>query len=443
MNTPASGSARQGQSSQHSAPTRSLRSYPDLKQLKRQAKDLLKRYLASDASAVEEVKIHFHSADPASFALHDAQTVIARAYGASSWPKLIEQIRSRTGSDTPGRVSERLKQPFNMSGRQWRRESVIVDGDQAWALFRACADGDEPQVHSLISRTPDLYHAQLWYNKPIEFAVREGHCDIVHSLLESDHRRWLGSVVYADGHTIGRRDVRHRGYEEMDRLLMAYKMAQAPRYTQQFELLGHQIQVRDLNLVKDVLRDEDLLHASDFEGNSALHIAIICNAFDIAEYLVRSGADVNAVNSRHATSLDLSLDEASLTAYLLTYGAEWTLAAAVRTGHLEQARSLLEGDPTTAQQLDAEEHSLLWHAVCGGHTLMVKLLLDHGADPNAPERGAHHGAALHKAANLDRREIVDLLLVNGADPNGGVDSSSPPIEYAKENVRRSLLKAGA
>jgi ankyrin repeat protein len=69
---------------------------------------------------------------------------------------------------------------------------------------------------------------------------------------------------------------------------------------------------------------------------------------------------------------------------------------------------------------------------------MVKLLLDHGADPNA-----HHGAALHKAANLDRREIVDLLLVNGADPNGGVDSSSPPIEYAKENVRRSLLKAGA
>ena len=31
---------------------------------------------------------HYHGADAATFALHDAQLVIARAYGFESWPKL-------------------------------------------------------------------------------------------------------------------------------------------------------------------------------------------------------------------------------------------------------------------------------------------------------------------------------------------------------------------
>ena len=79
-----------------------------------------------------------------------------------------------------------------------------------------------------------------------------------------------------------------------------------------------------------------------------------------------------------------------------------------------------------------------------GNLSLVQLLLDHGADPNAPEgNGAHHGAGLFVAAVEDWREIADLLLAVGANPNATVDSSGPAISWAKHDVRRALLKAGA
>jgi hypothetical protein len=75
-----------------SLPTRSLRAKSDLRQLKRQAKELLRAFIASEPNAVAEVNVHYAGADPARFALHDAQLVIARAYGFQSWPKLKAHV---------------------------------------------------------------------------------------------------------------------------------------------------------------------------------------------------------------------------------------------------------------------------------------------------------------------------------------------------------------
>jgi hypothetical protein len=57
-----------GRTASVTPPLRTFREHPDLDQLKRQAKEL--------------------DADPATFALHAAQLVLARAYGFESWPKL-------------------------------------------------------------------------------------------------------------------------------------------------------------------------------------------------------------------------------------------------------------------------------------------------------------------------------------------------------------------
>ena len=69
-------------------PTRTLRDKPDLAQLKRQAKELLQAFAAGGTDALSEVNAHYHGANPESFALHDAQLVLARSYGFDSWPKL-------------------------------------------------------------------------------------------------------------------------------------------------------------------------------------------------------------------------------------------------------------------------------------------------------------------------------------------------------------------
>jgi hypothetical protein len=66
-------------------PTRSLPERPDLNQLKRQAKELLQAYAAGDPDAVGEVNTLYRDADRAKFALHDAQLVLARAYGSTIW----------------------------------------------------------------------------------------------------------------------------------------------------------------------------------------------------------------------------------------------------------------------------------------------------------------------------------------------------------------------
>lgn len=69
-------------------PTSRMREQPDLEQLKRQAKRLFTAFKAGDSAAVDKVNAHYGSAQAATFALHDAQLVIARSYGFDSWPKL-------------------------------------------------------------------------------------------------------------------------------------------------------------------------------------------------------------------------------------------------------------------------------------------------------------------------------------------------------------------
>jgi hypothetical protein len=69
-------------------PTRVMRENPNIDQLKRQAKELLEAYRGSSTDAVAEVTAYHRTATPETFALHDAEFVLARSYGFESWPKL-------------------------------------------------------------------------------------------------------------------------------------------------------------------------------------------------------------------------------------------------------------------------------------------------------------------------------------------------------------------
>jgi hypothetical protein len=67
---------------------------PDLEQLRRQAKDLLRAIHAGDANAIAEWREYKpESIDPSAATLADAQRVLARSYGVSSWPRLVHSVR--------------------------------------------------------------------------------------------------------------------------------------------------------------------------------------------------------------------------------------------------------------------------------------------------------------------------------------------------------------
>ncbi len=67
---------------------------PDLDQIKRQAKELLRAIHDGDAIAIAELHTHRPDAvDPPSAKLADAQLVLARSYRASSWTRLVHAVR--------------------------------------------------------------------------------------------------------------------------------------------------------------------------------------------------------------------------------------------------------------------------------------------------------------------------------------------------------------
>jgi len=67
---------------------------PDLEQLHRQAKELLRAIRTRDADAMADIREHHpESIEPAAAKLADAQLVLARSYGASSWTRLVHAVR--------------------------------------------------------------------------------------------------------------------------------------------------------------------------------------------------------------------------------------------------------------------------------------------------------------------------------------------------------------
>src|SRR5215510_22994 len=67
---------------------------PNLDQLHRQARELLRAIQAGDRDAIAELREHHsESIDPSSAKLADAQLVLARSYRASSWTRLVHAVR--------------------------------------------------------------------------------------------------------------------------------------------------------------------------------------------------------------------------------------------------------------------------------------------------------------------------------------------------------------
>ena len=90
-------------------------------------------------------------------------------------------------------------------------------------------------------------------------------------------------------------------------------------------------------------------------------------------------------------------------------------------GDIDGVRDFLEKDPGVVRTGNPGAHDEAWtglhSAAKGGHTEIVRLLLAHGADPNAREAG-DHTYPLHWAAAGGYLETVRALLDAGGDVHG-------------------------
>ena len=178
-----------------------------------------------------------------------------------------------------------------------------------------------------------------------------------------------------------------------------------------------------MNAVSQV---ERLLQKPQKPNRRALFAAVKNGHLELVRLLLEAGADKDATNGFGGTALCM----------------------AAREGHLEVARSLLEaGADKDAATTDVKGTTALFVAAREGHLNVARLLLEAGADKDT--RNRFGVTALCAAANNGHLEVVRLLLEAGADKDAlttDVHGTTALFVAAREGhlkVARLLLEAGA
>jgi uncharacterized protein len=123
-------------------------------------------------------------------------------------------------------------------------------------------------------------------------------------------------------------------------------------------------------------------------------------------------------------------------------------------GRTDRLRELLDEDNERANAFGDDGFHPLGLACFFGHVDAARLLLDRGADANALSRNEHvQTAAIHAAAAAEgkdestRYELVKLALEHGADPNLPQGGGFRAIDAARQNgdarVEQLLVEHGA
>lgn len=417
-------------------PTRRLPPHPDLDHLRRQAKDLLEAFRTGDATAVAEVQAHYRGATTAAFALHDAQLVLARAYGFDSWPNLKTFITGRRPPIKPVELA---------SG----------GGRGTWDTVVAAWDGDVAALRRLLELNRRLARAEYWYTPAIHFAAREGHVEAVRLLLDAG----------ADPERNGLNDrnlvemTRERGHEEIARMLERARDRRGRIAAQAHDHPIHRAAaLGDVDTMRALLdADPASVDRGHRRGVTPLHLAVIGGSSQVVTLLLDRGANIHACSAPHDlqaidfavwgeagafnhTTGQPSVREA-IVRLLVSRGAAYDLTIASALGDLTGVRKMLDANPSRIREVRPSGRRPLPTAVEFSRDDIVRLLLQRGADPTWDEPDAPRGTSLHKAAARGNLPIVELLLHHGADPNEEIDSTSPAIVFAATPEIRALLES--
>jgi ankyrin repeat protein len=171
-------------------------------------------------------------------------------------------------------------------------------------------------------------------------------------------------------------------------------------------------------------------------GKTAIFYAALAGSgyLDCVETLIAAGADLDLHNDRGHTVLTsvAAAENYAMLNLLMQAGASTAgldsiqLIQAASTGNLDRVKSLL----ANKVNLDLDRGAALGNAVAAGHTQIVELLIQAGANVNLTDKLGFSPIAI--AAYSGYGEIVNLLIAAGADiqaPAGEVQSYSA-LEYA-------------
>jgi ankyrin repeat protein len=331
-------------------------------------------------------------------------------------------------------------------------------GSDVWEMFCACRTGDLPTVKRLVDKDPSLVRCQHAYRTPLYFAVRENQLDVAALLLER------GADPFGLAVNDSLLDIcRDRGYVELEKALEAI-FTRLQNASSKGEAVTAAIRERDLDKVRSLLdASPELLNIGDRRSNQPIHWAVMTRQIEIIDELLARGADINTARCDGARPIQLTNGDylyrgwrdvppdtpttpAQVLAHLRDRGGYCDICTACHIGDLQRVRELLAEDASLANRVSEYvsyypcSGAPLGNAAAKGHLEVVKLLLEHGADPNLREEGiAPQGHALYSAVANKHYEVAKLLLEHGADPNPEVESSADALSRAISNSDQQMI----
>ncbi|XP_046850055.1 poly [ADP-ribose] polymerase tankyrase-1-like isoform X2 [Xenia sp. Carnegie-2017] len=333
---------------------------------------------------------------------------------------------------TPAQLAPEMLQKFLQSNTDIDSSQGCNENDDTRKLLEAAKIGDlETVKQCCYTKTVNCRDLDGRHSTPLHFAAGYNRVSVVQFLLEN------GADVHAKdkGGLVPLHNACSYGHYEVANLLVKYganvNVADLWKYTPLHEaatkgkleicklLLRHGADAskrnRDGQTPLDLVKDEESDVSDLLRGDAALLDAakkgVLAKVMKLA-----NPSNINCCDSQGRNSTPLHL--------------------AAGYNHLEVAEYLLE----TGADVNAQDKGgliPLHNASSYGHLDIAALLIKHKADVNATDRW--HFTPLHEAAQKGRTQLCALLLAHGADPSVRNLEGETPLDLSTAEDVKALL----
>lgn len=264
---------------------------------------------------------------------------------------------------------------------------------------------------------------------PLQFAAQNGHVDILRVLLI---REETGDDGDPKSNT--------KSLVDPDDINLALRAAAKA---------GH------LSVVKELIGRNIDISATDLNGKTALHLAVIANHSNVIMELAKVSV-VDATNNEGQTPLHLAAESgnAEVIRILTDHGAQVArktitgdtpLHLAAKKGQVLAVRALQRKEDTSSM-LNDQKRTAISLAAMNGNVAVVKELLDGHQDSHGDGPSDHDTGLLHEVVKSGNEKILQKLLENGFPYDRLKEGLTPLHVAAREGhsaVIEVLLRMGA
>ncbi len=186
------------------------------------------------------------------------------------------------------------------------------------------------------------------------------------------------------------------------------------------------VQNDNLDKVKDLTNQNANVNTRDKYSWTPLHWATFKGYLEVAEFLVKKGADVNAASENLYGSRPIHIavenNNENIVEFLLSKGVD-------------------------ANDTDKQGYTPLHYAAWRGRSEVASLLFDKGANVNAADTSTAGKKPIHVAAENNSKSVIEFLLSKGVNVDEADKNGWTPLHYAAKfdqlEVAKFLIEKGA